>query len=112
MAARALEVSFDYLSPSTIIGSGYGASPNATAHVLAVLWNQLLVYPAGRAADDLTCTARLRLPKGWKYATALTVASDEGGDLQFSPVPLTTLVDSPLIAGEYFRSSPVAPGES
>jgi predicted metalloprotease with PDZ domain len=46
----------------------------------------------------------VRLPKGWSYATALTVAGEHDGSVEFRPVSLETLVDSPLIAGQYFKS--------
>ncbi|HEX8709262.1 MAG TPA: hypothetical protein VF723_13525, partial [Pyrinomonadaceae bacterium] len=100
--ARSLEVSFDYLSPSAIFQGGYGESPNATAQLLVLLWNHVLLYPQGRPTDELTYRASLRLPAGWKYGTALPVAREERQAINFEPVSLTTLVDSPLIAGVYF----------
>ena len=38
------------------------------------------------------------------------VASASGDQVEFSPVSLTTLVDSPLIAGQHFRRVDLAPG--
>jgi predicted metalloprotease with PDZ domain len=49
------------------------------------------------------------LPPGWKYATALDVAGQAGQTVRFKPVPLEKLIDSPLIAGEYFRRFAIAP---
>jgi predicted metalloprotease with PDZ domain len=37
------------------------------------------------------------------------VQSQQGADIDFAPVSLTTLVDSPVLAGEYFRSIALAP---
>ena len=51
------------------------------------------------------------LPEGWKSGTALPVAGASGAHIEFSPVPLETLVDSPVIAGEYFRTIELTPGE-
>ncbi|HMF56931.1 MAG TPA: PDZ domain-containing protein [Pyrinomonadaceae bacterium] len=102
---KSLEVSLDYLSPATAFaGSGYGFTPNATPHVAVVLWNQLLLYPQGRPADAISYRASLRLPRGWKYGTALPVSREDGETINFDTVSLTTLIDSPVIAGENFRS--------
>lgn len=112
VGADMLDVSLDYLSASTIFGSGYGESPNATASLLIVVWNHLLLYPQNHASNDLIYNARLRIPRGWKYATALLIASDSEDEITFKPVSLTTLVDSPVIAGEYFRSVTIANDKS
>jgi predicted metalloprotease with PDZ domain len=52
--------------------------------------------------------ASVRLPQGWKYGTSLPMASANGNELQFEPISLTLLVDSPIITGEYFRVVPLA----
>ncbi|HEY4971537.1 MAG TPA: hypothetical protein VII35_16685 [Steroidobacteraceae bacterium] len=75
----------------------------ATESLLILEWNQLLLYPAGTRSDDLDYQAAVRLPQGWKFATALDAVSADAGRVQFAPVSLTTLVDSTLLAGRYFR---------
>src|SRR3984957_2634326 len=79
----------------------------ATESLLILEWNQLLLYPAGTRSDDLDYQAAVRLPWGWKFATALDAVSAEAGRVQFAPVSLTTLVDSTLLAGRYFRDIPL-----
>jgi predicted metalloprotease with PDZ domain len=108
--ASEIEVDFDYLSPWSTFGGGYGESANATQHLLELLWNHLVVYPANTPSDRITYTASMRLPSGWKFDTALPVATQDGDRVTFTPVSLTTLVDSPVIAGEYLRTIPVAEG--
>jgi predicted metalloprotease with PDZ domain len=69
-------------------------------------WNTCLVYPEGPAADDQPVALSLRLPNGWKYATALKAdpEKEKDGVTTFRPVSLTALVDSPLIAGRHLRT--------
>src|SRR5262249_37780387 len=46
----------------------------------------------------------------WKFGTALPVAKANGSDVQFKPASLTTLVDSPVLAGKHFRRFELSPG--
>ena len=99
---QSLEVSLDFLTPMATSGFTSGAS---TSPFLAVInWNQLLLYPQGRSASMWTYSVSLRLPEGWKAGTALPVDREEESGIKFRPVTLETLVDSPLIAGRFFRS--------
>ena len=106
--ASAVEIALDFLSPAAVDGFSAGAS--ATAQVAVINWNQVVLYPQGTPTDDLTYEASLRLPAGWKFGTALPVADASGDNVRFKPVPLTSLVDSPVIAGAQFRVVPLAPG--
>ncbi|MBA4192071.1 MAG: peptidase M61, partial [Planctomycetaceae bacterium] len=83
-----------------------GTHTVGTPDLGVVNWNTCLVYPEGPASDDQPVTVRLRLPDGWKHATALKADGDRGkGDaVAFRPVSLTTLVDSPLIAGRHLKT--------
>src|SRR4029079_15591368 len=98
-----VDVSFDYVSPSSTFGAGYGESSNATQNLLLLLFNHVVVYPAGVRSDDIDFTASVRLPSGWTFDTALPVAKRAGDRVDFAPVSLTTLIDSPLVAGAYQR---------
>jgi predicted metalloprotease with PDZ domain len=104
--ATTVEASLDYLNP--VDGNGFSAGPSATSQVSILEWNDVLLYPAGVKSDDLTYVARLKLPAGWKFGTSLPDAHEQGDAIQFGPVSLTTLVDSPVLAGAYFRSIPLA----
>jgi predicted metalloprotease with PDZ domain len=79
----------------------------ATESLLILEWNQLLLYPAGTRSDDSSYQASVRLPAGWKFATALQTTGVTADGAQFAPVSLTTLVDSTLLAGRYFRDIPL-----
>src|ERR1700685_1491298 len=96
----------DFLSPATFEG-GFSAGSSATDKMAVISWNQVLLYPKGWPSDDLTYVASLRLPAGWKFGTALPIASTGGEkgetELKFQPASLTTLVDSPIITGEFLK---------
>lgn len=80
---------------------------------LAVLeWNQVALYPAGLPTTKIEVEPRITLPAGWRYATALDTASHTRGTYTFAPVSFNNLVDSPLMAGEYFREVDLSPGDS
>jgi predicted metalloprotease with PDZ domain len=101
--AQSLEVTFDYIES----GGAFGGS--ATDKLLIVSWNQNVLYPAGVPAAEITYHPTLRLPDGWKFGTALPQESTRGNEVTFVPVALDRLVDSPVIAGEYYRAVDVTP---
>jgi predicted metalloprotease with PDZ domain len=101
-----LEVTLDGLQSAT----GNSSSGRSMTSQLAVIsWNQVLVYPAGRTTDELMVVARLRLPAGWTCGTALAIARADSGGIEFAPVSLTTLVDSPVQAGAHRRRIELGP---
>jgi predicted metalloprotease with PDZ domain len=102
-----VEAALDYMSPTGREGI-YTGGQSATDKMTVISWNTLVLYPAGWTSDELTYQANLRLPEGWKFGTPLPIASQAAGEIKFSPASLTTLVDSPLIAGEYLRVVPLA----
>lgn len=102
-----LDVRLDYIEPAS--QSGFSAGASATDKLLVLSWNQNLLYPGGRRAQEIFYKPTLRLPQGWKFGTALPVASQSGDDIEFKPVALNRLVDSPVIAGEYLRKVNLTP---
>jgi predicted metalloprotease with PDZ domain len=107
--AETLEVRLDYLSPPETGGSRDRS--DATAKIAVLNWYLVTLYPQGVKTDDLTYEASLQLPTGWKYGTALPVVKETSEEIAFAPATLTTLIDSPLIAAEYFRNIDLAPGQ-
>jgi predicted metalloprotease with PDZ domain len=102
---REVEVSLDLITYN-------GKASLASSKVLDLLWNQVVLYPQGAATDAVQVTASIRLPEGWKYGTALTLTHEAANTADFQPVSLTRLVDSPLIAGLFYRQVQLsAPGE-
>ena len=97
----------DFLSPATFEG-GFSAGSSATDKLAIISWNQVLLYHKGWKSDDNNYTATLKLPEGWKFGTPLPIASQSGNEIHFSTVSLTTLVDSPVITGEFLKIVPLA----
>jgi predicted metalloprotease with PDZ domain len=98
---REIEVALEFLSPT--FAGGFTAGASTTAHLAIVTWNQLVLYPKGQNARDITFKADLTLPAGWKFGTALPVQRESRNKIDFAPVSLERLVDSPVLSGEYMR---------
>jgi len=105
-----LEADFDFLLSGPATGFSAGASATASLDVLS--WNQVLLYPKGLPAKDIIFAASLRLPADWKFGTALPIAKQDGATIEFAPVALTTLVDSPVLSGRYYRAIQLTPGQN
>src|SRR5919108_1917816 len=99
--ASSVEVSLDYLSPAS--EHGFSSAASATEQLTVISWNQLLLYPKGANPTSVMYTASLKLPRGWKFGSALPVARETGENIEFAPAPLVTLIDSPVLAGAFFR---------
>ena len=95
-----IDVSLDALTTTDSAGGG---GPAASSNLLDLNWNAVVLYPKGARSDDVTFAASATLPAGWKFGTALPVVRTNGDEVEFAPVPLTTLIDSPMIAGAHFR---------
>jgi len=102
-----LEVSLDFLATPGDTGSDMDAATSANMTVLE--WNAVILYPAHIPVAQIPIAASLTMPAEWKFGTALSVASQAGAEASFAPVSVERLVDSPLIAGRYFREFPLAP---
>jgi predicted metalloprotease with PDZ domain len=106
---RSIEARLDYASPVESERHGvYTGAASATDKMAVISWNTLLLYPEGFTSDELKYEASLRLPEGWKFGTPLPVASQSGSEIKFAATSLTTLVDSPVITGEFLRVVPLA----
>lgn len=106
--ARKVDIDFQYLSA---VQSDEGRI-NMTPEMLRAQWTAMSLYPAGYYVRDIPVQAEIRLPDGWGFGTALDVASQKGPLVSFKTVPYDVLLDSPLIAGRYFKRVDLDPGAS
>ena len=91
-----IDVSLDSLLPS---GGQFSGGRTATAVLAVISWNTAVLFPQGRSADDIMVAPSLRLPAGFKYATALPLDHASGDTLTFKEAPLSTVIDSPVQIG-------------
>ena len=98
--ADQIEANFDYIEPDGV---------SATDKLIVISWSEDILYPAGPPTDQIPCQAKLLLPEGWKFGTALPVKSESRNEVSFKPIALTYLVDSPVAAGEYYRAIDLTP---
>jgi predicted metalloprotease with PDZ domain len=98
--ATHLDASYDAIEPEGV---------SATDKLMVLEWNAVILYPAGTPAAQLTYQASLILPEGWKFGTALPAEKQSGTRVSFKPISLDLLVDSPVIAGQYYRAIDLTP---
>ena len=102
-----VEAKTDFLA--TAPPSGFSAGASTSANLTIISWNQVLLCPADVDASQVTVEPSVKLPDGWKFATALAETSKTGDMVHFEAVPLNKLVDSPVLAGKFFKEIPLAP---
>jgi predicted metalloprotease with PDZ domain len=109
---RSIEVRFDFITSD----KGGGALASSDANLALLDWNTVVLYPYSgpdTRVANITVTPTVILPSGWHTATSLkTVAGamePTSSVVNFHPVSLEQLVDSPMIAGRYFREIALAP---
>ncbi len=95
-----LDVSLDAITTQDSAGGG---GPAASSNLLDLNWNAVVLYPKGQKSNDVSVVPSITLPEGWKFGTALPGPRSNGDEVEFAPVSLTTLIDSPLIAGVNYR---------
>ncbi|HUJ15567.1 MAG TPA: peptidase M61, partial [Thermoanaerobaculia bacterium] len=103
--AKTVALQFDYLSA---VKPAEGRIEWSDA-IVDLEWNEVLMYPAGFFSRDIPFDVTLKLPQGWKYATALETASADASIVKFQRTPLNTLVDSPLYAGIHYKQVDLSP---
>ncbi|HLM81759.1 MAG TPA: hypothetical protein VK302_14225 [Terriglobales bacterium] len=92
-----ITVDFDTLLENTI-----------SDHQLLMAWNTAVLYPRGIDKRQLIIEPSILLPPNWQQGSSLRVTSLMGSRVNFAPVSLERLIDSPVLAGEFFRAVPLA----
>ena len=96
-----VDVAFDFLGST---GGNYSGARLATKTILAINWNQFLLYPAHGDIGKLMVTPSIVLPGAdWTAETALPEPVRTANTIAFQPATIERLVDSPLDAGTAFK---------
>jgi predicted metalloprotease with PDZ domain len=77
-------------------------------HQLLLAWNTVVLYPRSIDKRQLMIEPSVLLPANWQQGSSLLVTSRTGNRINFAPVSLERLIDSPMLAGEFFRAAPLA----
>jgi predicted metalloprotease with PDZ domain len=101
---------FDFLTLSATQGDN--ARVTISPDIVDIEWHSVVLYPKGPSVSEIPIKVDLKLPQGFDFGSALEVASRNGANVQFKTVDLSTLVDSPLLAGRYFKKFDLDPGAS
>src|SRR5258706_11763579 len=81
-----------------------------TPEIINLQWNSVVLYPAGVNAAGVTVEASMPYPATWQFAAALETSQATSGKVQFKPVDLVNLIDSPAYVGKYFKTYELDPG--
>ena len=101
-------VRLDYICNQPTVNSD-GVDSFGNAHLGVINWNTCVLYPEGVSIDDIHVSATVLLPARWRFGTALTVAKEGEGEVEFKSETLRDFVDCPIILGEHFRTIELKP---
>jgi len=104
--AKTITADFQYLAP---VRPADGVVVHTRDTMDLELWSTSL-YPAGYFARRIAVKLTLTLPQGWDYGTALETDHRDGDVVSFRPISYDNLVDSPVLAGRYFKRYDLDPG--
>ncbi|HUY11408.1 MAG TPA: M61 family peptidase [Candidatus Dormibacteraeota bacterium] len=74
-----------------------------TSKIAIVNWNRDLLYQSDTNARDVIVKSSIILPAGWHYGSSMPRASRTGQQIDFKPVTLAFIVDTPLDMGQYAK---------
>ena len=109
-----LNIKMDFLATG---GANFTEGGSTSANLALLSWNTLLVYPLNgdiehTRASDVMITPSITIPDGWHFGTALQPtggATEASAHATFQTVSLEQLIDSPVLAGRWFREIDLAP---
>lgn len=107
--ADSVDAKLDFLLSAP--GATIDFSASGSSKLLILMWHEVLLYPAGAPASQITFDPTLKLPSGWKFNTSLPISTNAGNTIHFAPVALDLLLDSPVQSGEFTRAIPLTPGD-
>ena len=101
---RSLNIELQFLS-ATVANQGRIVM---TPTMMSVQFNSMSLYPAGYFTRQIPVQATLRLPDGWSAASGLP-STATGSVYRYDRTNYEVLVDSPVLAGRYYKAFPLSP---
>lgn len=106
---NSIDVDLAYASPSE---GSFSAGATASENLAVLSWNTLLLFPAGKSADDAMVEGSIRMPDSWTSASALESSGESAGRVDFKPASLTTYIDSPVIIARQLKKIAIPSGKA
>ncbi|MEP9402253.1 peptidase M61 [Sphingomonas sp. VNH70] len=100
--ARNLDVQFQFLTATQPDQGRIAVTPE----MLSLQWESVSLYPAGYYTRRIPIEATVRYPAGWTAAAGLP-STVQNGVYRYERTSYETLVDSPVLAGKYFKRFPL-----
>lgn len=99
---KQIEAQFDFVS-ATAANQGRVVS---TPDLASIQFFSLSLYPAGYFVRQIPIEAKVTLPAGWSLASGLP-SQKVGSSYVFEKTNYEVLMDSPAVAGRYYREIPL-----
>ena len=101
---KSIDIDLQFLSAT----SGNQGRIVMTPDLMSLQWNSMSLYPTGYFTRQIPVEAVVTYPQGWTAASALPSRA-EGAVYHYDKTNYEILVDSPVVAGRYYRSFPLSP---
>lgn len=102
--AKRVEASFQFLMATKPDQGAVYSSPA----LLRLQWISMSLYPAGYFVRRIPVAATVRYPEGWTAVSAVP-AVRTGSTYKYQTVNYEVLMDSPVLAGRYYKAFPLTP---
>ena len=102
--AKTLEIDLQFLSATAADQGGIVMGPD----MLRLQWNSMSLYPAGYFTRQIPVKATVKYPAGWTASSGLP-SKNVGSTYTYEPTNYEILVDSPVLAGRYFKRWELSP---
>jgi predicted metalloprotease with PDZ domain len=101
---KTLNLAFQFLSATAKDQGRIMETPN----LISLQWDKVSLYPAGYFVRDVPITATVHYPAGFTAASGLPSTAN-GPIYTYNTTSYETLVDSPVVAGRYYKQWALSP---
>jgi predicted metalloprotease with PDZ domain len=102
--ARQLDLDFEFASATVSDQGRIVMTPN----LMSLQFNSMSLYPAGYFVRRIPVQAKVKYPAGWSAASGLP-SKATGSVYSYEKTNYEVLVDSPVLAGRYYRPFALSP---